>query len=126
MIDHLSIPVSDFQTGRKFYSTALAPIGYKILHEGEGFCGMGPTAEGEEAWQGSIWLGQETVATPVHVAFRVTDRTQVDAFYQAALGAGGQDNGAPGIRARYHENYYAAFVHDHDGNNIEVVCHRPA
>ena len=74
-----------------------------------------------------FWFGDnEKTGEGFHVAFAVESRKQVDAFYKAALAAGGTDNGAPGLRPNYHENYYAAFVHDPDGHNVEVVCHRPA
>ena len=61
-----------------------------------------------------------------HVAFAAKDRPAVDAFYRAALAAGGEDNGAPGLRPHYHPNYYGAFVLDPDGHNVEAVCHVPA
>lgn len=125
MIDHIGVDVTGFQRAREFYLKALAPIGYKILHEGDGCCGMGVTGEGDQAWLGSIWLMSKPSVAPAHFCFRVDNRALVDAFYKAGLEAGGTDNGAPGIRAHYHENYYAAFVKDADGNNVEVVCHMP-
>jgi catechol 2,3-dioxygenase-like lactoylglutathione lyase family enzyme len=73
-----------------------------------------------------FWISKGDPKTPVHVAFSCPDRATVDAFYEAAIAAGGRDNGAPGLRPHYHPNYYGAFVYDPDGNNIEAVCHRSA
>ncbi|MBP7006160.1 VOC family protein [Patescibacteria group bacterium] len=122
MIDHLSVPVSDMTSAKAFYLAALAPLGYALMMEGDGYCGIGKK-EISGMWDGTIWLGKGDGKTSLHFALRADDRAAVDAFYKAALAAGGKDNGAPGIRAHYHENYYAAFVHDTDGHNIEVVCH---
>ena len=72
-----------------------------------------------------FWISESDAVAPVHVAFTAADRATVDAFHAAALSAGGGDNGAPGIRSHYHENYYGAFVHDPDGHNVEAVCHAP-
>jgi catechol 2,3-dioxygenase-like lactoylglutathione lyase family enzyme len=123
MLDHIGVTVSNVERARAFYLAALAPLGYSVLMEGEGYCGIGQST-GEHAWIGTIWLNTKEGLTPNHIAFRVNDRATVDAFYKVALAAGGKDNGAPGIRAHYHENYYAAFVLDQDGNNVEVVCHK--
>ena len=122
MIDHINLLVNALRSSTAFYPQALGPIGYAVLMEGEDYCGVGPTQEGKK-WIGTIWLWQEAVFSPSHIAFRVERRDLVDAFYYAALAAGGKDNGAPGIRHHYHENYYAAFVIDQNGHNIEVVCH---
>ena len=73
-----------------------------------------------------FWLHAGAPGPGRHVAFSAADRAQVDAFYAAAMQAGGRDNGAPGLRPQYHPDYYGAFVHDPDGNNIEAVCHAPA
>lgn len=124
MLDHVGLASSDVKRSREFYVAALAPLGYSVLMEGEGYCGIGK-ATGEDAWIGTIWLHQVGTVSPGHFAFRANDRATVDGFYKAALAAGGTDNGGPGIRAHYHPNYYAAFVKDQDGNNIEVVCHKP-
>lgn len=119
MIDHLTVKVSDFTKSKPFYTAALAPLGYTIFMEYEGGAGLG-------AAKPDLWLAQDPAnVRPVHIAFSAKDRPAVDAFYSAALAAGGRDNGPPGIRKDYHEHYYAAFVHDPDGHNIEVVCHRP-
>lgn len=124
MIDHVGLVVSNFKQAREFYLAALAPLGYAVVMEGDEYCGIG-IAEGPDAWVGTIWLTQEAGTTPTHIAFRAGSRALVDAFHKAAVAAGGKDNGAPGIRAHYHENYYGAFVLDADGNNIEAVCHKP-
>lgn len=127
MIDHTGIDVSDPDRSRKFYEAALAPLGYAVLMEipkqhtgGVVVLGMGVPPKPD------FWLHEGTPQTPrVHVAFGAADHAQVDAFHRAALAAGGTDNGAPGRRPHYHENYYGAFVHDPDGHNIEAVCHTP-
>ena len=121
MIDHVTANVTDFEQAKPFYTAALAPLGYSVQAEFEGAVGFG-------AGQGipDFWLGSRGERGATHVAFSAPDRSAVDRFYEAAVAAGGQDNGPPGVRAHYHENYYAAFVHDADGNNIEAVCHRPA
>lgn len=125
MIDHLGIPVSDIVASRRFYEAALAPLGYRI--HGEETNGLGNTIVlmGVDEVDFVIADG-EPVSDGVHHAFRAESRAAVDAFHAAALVAGGKDNGAPGIRERYHPNYYAAFVIDPDGMNVEAVCHRPA
>ena len=119
MLDHVSLRVADFQRALAFYRAALAPIGYQVAMEFPGYCGLGERGK-PDLW---ITLTDKTVL-PTHLAFR-TDRTRVDAFHAAALAAGGVDNGPPGLRADYHPHYYAAFVIDPEGNNIEVVCHDP-
>jgi catechol 2,3-dioxygenase-like lactoylglutathione lyase family enzyme len=125
MFDHLGFPVADLGKSREFYVAALAPLSIVI--------GMEVTAEqtGKDAHIGfgrdgkpSFWIGTgDRRSGSVHVAFTAASRSQVDAFYRAALAAGGRDNGAPGIREYYHPNYYGAFVLDPDGNNVEAVCH---
>ena len=121
MIDHVTLNVRDFETSRRFYAEALRPLGYSVQLESGGLAGLG-TGEGVP----DVWIAQRgEPSAPVHVALQSPDRATVDAFYEAAVRAGGRDNGPPGIRAHYHENYYGAFVHDPDGNNIEAVCHAP-
>jgi catechol 2,3-dioxygenase-like lactoylglutathione lyase family enzyme len=129
MIDHTGLQVSDFTRSKAFYLAALAPIGYGVLLElpravvGTDVVGFGETATGKP----DFWVAQgEPNKPPLHIAFRVESRALVDAFYKAALAAGGRDNGPPGRRPHYHENYYGAFVLDPDGHNIEAVCHTPA
>lgn len=117
MLDHLSLNVSNPSKAKAFYSRALAPLGYSVIKEYDG--GFGIRADGGS----SIWTVQAKVEEPVHLGFRVNDRKQVDAFYKEAIAAGGKDNGKPGIREKYAPDYYAAFVLDPDGNNVEAVCH---
>ena len=128
MIDHTGISVSDYVHSREFYRQALAPIGYALLLEiPASVTGKTDVAGFGEAPKPDFWIGKgEPNRPPIHVAFRVAERKLVDTFYRAALAAGGRDNGAPGVRAHYHADYYAAFVLDPDGHNIEVVCHAPS
>lgn len=120
IIDHIGIPVSDFEASRAFYIKALAPLGFKIVMEVEGATGFGVHGKPE------FWIGRgESAAHPTHVAFIAKNREQVRKFYDAAMAAGGKDNGPPGIRAMYHPDYYGAFILDPDGYNIEAVCHDP-
>ena len=120
MLDHLIITVSDFERSRSFYLTALEPLGYEVLMEfgkGVGF-GVGGKPD--------FFIREgDGLEPPFHLAFGSEDRESVDRFYEAAMAAGGRDNGKPGLRSEYHPNYYGAFVLDPDGNNIEAVCHRP-
>ena len=128
MIDHVGFPVSDYARAKAFYLKALAPLGYTLIMEVEqetekGFAAAGFGADGKP----DFWIGGEgALGRPIHIAIIAKTRSAVDSFYQAALAAGGKDNGAPGIRAHYHPNYYGAFVRDPDGHNIEAVCHAPA
>jgi catechol 2,3-dioxygenase-like lactoylglutathione lyase family enzyme len=118
MIDHVTANVSDFGRAKEFYAQALAPLGYSVQMEFEGAAGFG-TGEGIP----DFWIGSSPERGATHVALSAPDHATVDAFYEAAMAAGARDNGPPGVRAHYHENYYAAYVHDPDGNNIEAVCH---
>jgi catechol 2,3-dioxygenase-like lactoylglutathione lyase family enzyme len=120
MIDHVTANVSDFEGAKRFYEQALAPLGYSLQMEFEGAAGFG-AGEGIP----DFWIGSSAERGATHVAFSAPDRASVDSFYEAAIAAGGRDNGPPGLRPHYHETYYAAFVHDTDGNNIEAVSHRP-
>jgi catechol 2,3-dioxygenase-like lactoylglutathione lyase family enzyme len=121
MIDHTGIAVSDFGKSKTFYRAALAPLGYAALMEFEDAAGFGVAPKPD------FWIGQGKLSgSPSHVAFRAATRSEVDAFYRAAIAAGGRDNGTPGLRPHYHENYYGAFVLDPDGHNIEAVCHAAA
>ena len=126
MIDHMGIAVSDIGRSRAFYEAALAPLGMTLNMEvSPEDTASGGTALGFGAGDDKIfWIGDnERVGEGTHVAFRAETRAAVDAFHKAALGAGGRDHGAPGLRPRYHANYYAAFVIGPDGHNIEAVCH---
>jgi catechol 2,3-dioxygenase-like lactoylglutathione lyase family enzyme len=131
ILDHVGVAVSDYARSLAFYEAALAPLGLTAqmkvgkeqtggVYEGAGF--------GKDQ-KPAFWIGSGGGRTPggnaVHVAFVAENRAAVDAFYKAAIAAGGKDNGAPGVRAHYHPNYYGAFVFDLDGHNIEAVAHRP-
>ena len=127
MIDHMGFEVADLDRAKAFYVKALKPLGLGAVmevtaQETGGYAGAG---FGDDR-KPFFWIG--TGSKPkggVHVAFTARTREEVDAFYRAAIGAGGKDNGAPGPRPHYHAHYYGAFVFDPDGNNIEAVCHRP-
>src|SRR5262245_21025588 len=121
MIDHIGLPVSDLARSKKFYAAALAPLGYKVHME------FGDEAVGLGAERPDFWLAKgDEASTKTHVCFGARTRAEVDAFYKAAMAAGGKDNGGPGLRPQYHPNYYGAFVFDADGNNVEAVCHQPS
>jgi catechol 2,3-dioxygenase-like lactoylglutathione lyase family enzyme len=126
MIDHTGVIVGDLKRSLAFYQAALAPIGYTVLAQFPAeVTGTTAVAGLGVPPQPDFWVAQGTPnRPPLHVAFRVDTRPLVDAFYAAALRAGGRDNGAPGPRPHYHEHYYGAFVLDPDGHNIEVVCKR--
>jgi catechol 2,3-dioxygenase-like lactoylglutathione lyase family enzyme len=120
MYDHVSLKVKDAARSRRFFQRALSPLGYKVIDETDGGGGFG--AEDASA----LWIAQGQPHEPaLHLAFAAADRAAVDAFHKAALGAGGRDNGNPGVRENYGPNYYAAFVLDPDGNNVEAVCQKP-
>lgn len=129
MIDHVGFPVSDYRRAKSFYAAALAPLGYVLVLEvsaEENPSGAAAAGFGRDG-KPDFWIGAEGgIEKPLHVAIVAGDRGAVDAFHRAALAAGGVDNGAPGIRAHYHPDYYAAFVRDLDGHNIEAVCHEHA
>jgi catechol 2,3-dioxygenase-like lactoylglutathione lyase family enzyme len=127
MIDHIGFPVSDYPRAKAFYVSALAPLGYSLVMEVTQQENSGVPAAGFGAGdKPDFWIGGEGgMNKPLHVAILAKDRATVDAFYKAALAAGGRDNGAPGLRPHYHANYYGAFVLDPDGHNIEAVCHAP-
>ena len=120
MIDHISLRVSDFQRSRAFYEQALAPLGYTLVfaNDKEQYAGFaGPDRE-------RIWIGHREGASPgyAHIAILAKDRATVRKFYEAAMKAGGRDNGGAGPRPQYSPTYYGAFVLDPDGHNIEAVC----
>ena len=124
MIDHTGFNVSDLALSREFYLKALAPLGYDIGLEFEGAVGFGTQRNAGDDPGGDFWIGAGEPQTPrVHLAFRAASEQQVQEFYRAALEAGGTDNGQPDLRPHYHEGYYAAFVLDPDGHNIEAVFH---
>jgi len=114
MIAHTSLTVSDFQKAKAFYTKALAPLGYSSNME------HGESAGFNDGKNTDFWISRSRTVSPTHIAFAARDGAQVEAFYKAALSAGGKDNGGPGYRD-YWPGYYAAFVYDPDGNNIEAV-----
>ena len=127
MLDHVGFAVADAERSRRFYEQALAPLGISLImtvtpeQTQSGGTAHGFGSDGKPYF----WVGDnERVGEGTHIAFTAATRAEVDAFHAAALAAGGKDNGAPGLRPIYHSNYYAAFVHDPDGLNIEAVCHR--
>ena len=120
MLDHVTINVSDFDGARAFYTQALAPLGVTVIMEFGEMCGFG------EDGKPYLWIAErDEPSAPVHVALEAADHPTVDAFHAAAIAAGGTENGPPGMRPHYHQNYYGAFVLDADGNNLEAVCHIP-
>ena len=128
MIDHLSTYATDYAVTVSFYRHVFAGLGYTLQHEFEttwddGQLGRRVCAFGEEG-NPTFWIIESSIpSTGRHIAFKAASRPQVDAFYKAAIKQGAKDNGAPGLRPQYHEHYYAAFVFDPDGNDIEAVCH---
>ena len=120
MLDHVGIRVSDFEQSKRFFAQALSPLGYELIREPSvSAAGFGRQGRPE------FWIHQGDRGQPVHIAFAASERASVDAFHEEALAAGGRNNGGPGLRPKYHQSYYAAFVFDPDGNNIEAVCHEP-
>ena len=118
MLDHVSIGVSNIERSKAFYDQALKPLGIERLYAEDGY------GQGRKAF---FWIGlREAVRTGSHIAIAAKDHAAVDALHAAALSVGGRDNGGPGLRLRYHADYYGAFVLDPDGHNIEAVCRRPA
>jgi catechol 2,3-dioxygenase-like lactoylglutathione lyase family enzyme len=133
MLDHMTFRVTDIARTKAFYESALAPLGYRVLHEfefdGQKMFGMGielPEGPKVDTWfiQGPSEYG-EAVTRGCHLAWKAPSRAAVDAFYAAAIAKGARDNGQPGLRVHYHPNYYGAFVIDLHGNNVEAVCHAP-
>ena len=123
MFDHVKFGVSDYAASKAFYLEALEPLGVTVVSEGTPTYGVELSAPDGTC---SLCLFQtEEKPAHLHLAFTAENRRQVEAFHRAALRAGGKDNGAPGLRQRYHANYYAAFVIGPDGHNIEAVCHEP-
>ena len=127
MFDHVGFPVSNYKKSKSFYIQALQPLGFGLVIE------VSSERSGDNAHAGfgtegrpRFWIGAGTpIKGQMHVAFKAKNRRAVEQFYEAALKAGGKDNGTPGLRPHFHENYYGAFVLDPDGHNIEAVCHLP-
>ena len=126
MLDHVGILVADWAKSKAFYDAAFAPLGITLLAQvPEQFTG-GVKVGGYGRTKPDFWLTENPDPGPGrHYAISAGNRAEVDAFYAAAMAAGGKDNGGPGPRPHYHEHYYGAFVIDPDGNNIEAVCHAP-
>jgi catechol 2,3-dioxygenase-like lactoylglutathione lyase family enzyme len=126
MFDHVGIAVGDWNRSKRFYENALAPLSITIVMEvSPEQTGGGALAGFGKDGKAFFWIGSAgRTGGPVHFAFSAPSRADVDAFYRAAIAAGGRDNGAPGLRPEYHDHYYGAFVFDPDGNNIEAVCHQ--
>lgn len=124
MIDHIAIDVSDLKESGRFYDKALEPLGYKkLMDTPQEFGGRLILGWGDQN-KTDFYIGEGARnKSRLHIAFRAHNREAVDEFYKAALAAGGKDNGKPGLRPEYHENYYGAFVLDPDDHNIEAVCH---
>ena len=129
MIDHIGMSVRDIARATEFYRKALAPLGIGVVMEVSAEdTGSGAAVGFGANWKPFFWIGEgfhPAGDQHIHVAFTAPSREAVDAFYASAIAAGGKDNGPPGLRPHYHENYYGAFVLDADGNNIEAVCHAP-
>ena len=121
-LDHLNLFVRDVATSRRFYETILPPFGYRLNRDfGDVAVGFG-----DRDYAVLALVRQQQPVQPIHVAFRFDTREEVDQVYARALESGASDNGEPGLRPHYHAHYYAAFVHDPDGHNVEFVCHDPA
>jgi catechol 2,3-dioxygenase-like lactoylglutathione lyase family enzyme len=118
MLAHVAVNVTDLEAAKRFYLEVLGPLGYRVVYEEPGAVAYLADAHGLD-----FGLGQREPVGGAHVAFHCEDRAAVDGFYETALAAGGRDNGPPGIRAKYDQTYYAAYILDADGNNIEAVHH---
>ena len=120
MFDHIGLGATDLAASKAFFLKALQPLGVGVVMEGPYGVGLGKPGKP------SLWLSPaQEKPSRLHIAITADSRAQVDAFYQAALAAGGSDNGPPGLRPHYHPNYYGAFVIGPDGHNVEAVCHKP-
>ena len=118
MFDHVGLRVKDLERAARLYAAMLAPLGHVPGAREAGYAGFGPKDKP------ALWLHRDAKTGGGHVALRAGDRAAVDAFHMAGLAAGAKDNGAPGLRPDYGPTYYAAFLTDFDGNNVEVVCMR--
>ncbi len=117
MYDHIGLRTKDLDASVRFYAAALAPLGHEVASRDASGAGLGPPGAP------ALWLyPAKAVSGPTHIAFRAPNRAAVDRFYQKGMAAGGRDNGGPGLRADYSPTYYAAFMLDPDGNNVEAVC----
>jgi catechol 2,3-dioxygenase-like lactoylglutathione lyase family enzyme len=121
LFDHVKLPVSDLATAKAFYAAALEPLGFGIIMESPDAVGFGAPSTPQD-----LWLHEGTPSASIHIGLYAADEAGVQAFHAAGLAAGGTDNGQPGLRPQYHPGYYAAYVHDPDGNNVEAVFHGEA
>jgi catechol 2,3-dioxygenase-like lactoylglutathione lyase family enzyme len=119
LLDHVTLRVHDLAASKVFYAAVLSPLGYAVIAEYPEAIGLGVKGKPE------LWLTPDPAAAPQHVAFAAPTRAAVDAFHAAGLAAGARDNGAPGLRAHYHPNYYGAFIDDPSGHHMEAVIHTP-
>lgn len=120
MYDHVGLKVKDLNASVRFYKAALAALGHELCSQDPAGAGFGPRGA-PALW---LYLDKGSTASGVHVAFRANDRAAVDRFHASGLEGGGRDHGRPGLRADYSPAYYAAFLLDPDGNNVEAVCMR--
>lgn len=121
MLDHITFRVSDIKKAEAFYTAALKPLGYSLSFDQTFDDSVRVIGFGKGGKIDTWFTADKPVSGPAHISWKAESKEQVDEFYKAALAAGGKDNGAPGIRTEYHENYYGAFVLDPDGNNVEAV-----
>ncbi|MGO8970759.1 MAG: VOC family protein [Myxococcaceae bacterium] len=120
MYDHIGLKVKSLETSVRFYRAALGALGHALLSQDEASASFGPPGA-PSFW---LYVAKGPVGPGIHVAFRAVERSEVDRFYRVGVEAGGREHGAPGIRADYGPDYYAAFLIDPDGNNVEAVCLR--
>jgi catechol 2,3-dioxygenase-like lactoylglutathione lyase family enzyme len=127
MLDHVSLGVTDMKRSQAFYDAVLKPLGVSRFYDYDGGSGYGIAADKIQFWIGPpVDAGRGVKASGgTHVAFTAPNRKAVDAFHRAALAAGGTDDGKPGLRPIYHENYYGTFILDPDGHKVEACCHKP-
>lgn len=124
MFSHITIGSNDLERSTKFYDAVMPALGHARFYSGDGIVGYGKPAD-NQTWIMRPFDGKAaTIGNGTHIAFLAQDRASVDAFHKAALANGGQDEGAPGLRPQYHENYYGTYVRDPDGNKVQAVCHR--
>jgi catechol 2,3-dioxygenase-like lactoylglutathione lyase family enzyme len=119
MIDHFNLPVTDLEKSRSFYERILRVLGHRVIARDRNAIGFGV-----DSWNFGI-IAEDPPLPKMHVAFEAICRAEVDRFFEAAIAAGGQPNGAPGLRSKYARDYYAAFILDPDGHNVEAVCRKP-